>query len=92
MKMLVSLTLVFLFLQAKLWGGNSGIFSLRATHLYILEQEQKSARLSEQNRHLAAEVQLLKTEHELSNLNTRSEDYARWKLGMIKPKEIFYDW
>ena len=82
--LVVSLFLVFLMLQSRLWVG-AGSLAERAQLTGKLEQQQQAnAELMQRNDVLAAEVHALK--YGLEEVESR----AREELGMIKPDETFF--
>lgn len=92
MKSVIGLSILFFFLQAKLWLGTGSVLDLQNLNQRIVQQKIENTRLAERNRQLAAEIKMLQQEMLSPENHTRIEDYARWKLGMIKPKEILYEW
>lgn len=90
--LLVSL---FLFFQVKLWIGADGIIGLQEINRQILEQQKKNQQLVMLNQQLEQEIKSLKltdNSQVASKEDLLIEDYARWKLGMIRKGEIFYYW
>ncbi len=91
MKLTVSLSLLFIFLQVKVWYGADNIFELQALDNFISQQTIINDQLFKRNQQLENTIDQLKSED--SNIqNAYIEDYARWKLNMVKTDEIFYYW
>ena len=85
MKWLVGLILIALVaMQYSLWWGQSGLLEVARLQEQITAQETVNASLSERNRQLHAEVLDLKQGIDAI------EERARHDLGMVKPKETFY--
>lgn len=80
----ISLILLLVFLQYRLWFDTDGI-----QHLYDLKkqlslQTEENAKLKKRNEELLGEIRLLQ-----ANQNA-IEAHARQELGMIKKDEVFY--
>jgi len=80
----ISLLIVLLLLQYRLWFGEAGRGQIAALSGQISYQTDENERLIERNRQLEAEVEDLKTG--VSAL----EERARSELGMIREGETFY--
>lgn len=82
--MLVILGLAALTLQGQLWFTTEGFSKTRNLRAAVAEQREQNAQLRERNQSLDAEVVNLKQSSEAA------EERARTDLGMIGPKETFY--
>jgi cell division protein FtsB len=80
----VSLALVILLLQYRVWVSEGGVRELDRLQKAVAAQRSENDQLAERNRQLAAEVRDLKT-----GLDAL-EERARSDLGMIAPHETFY--
>lgn len=81
---LVILGAIALALQWQLWFSDSGYAKTRNLRTAVAEQRAQNASLQERNQALDAEVINLKQRLEAA------EERARTDLGMIGPKETFY--
>lgn len=81
---MVVLALVALALQAQLWFADSGFTKTRNLRAAVAEQRAQNELLSRRNQALEAEVLNLKQSSEAA------EERARTDLGMIGPKETFF--
>ncbi len=82
--MLLVLGAIALVLQAQLWFSDSGYAKTRDLREAVAEQREQNEALRERNQALDAEVVNLKQSLEAA------EERARTDLGMIGPKETFY--
>ena len=82
--MLVILGGLALTLQSQLWFSPEGFGKTRQLRAAVAEQRVQNEQLRERNRALDAEVVNLKQSSEAA------EERARTDLGMIGPKETFY--
>ncbi len=82
--LLVGLGLVALLLQCQLWLSDSGFGKTRDLRVAVAEQSAQNDLLVRRNQALEAEVVNLKHSTEAA------EERARTDLGMIGPKETFY--
>ena len=82
--LLVALSLVALTLQAQLWFSDAGFSKTRHLRAAVAEQSTQNDLLTRRNQALEAEVINLKQSSEAA------EERARTDLGMIGPKETFY--
>jgi len=82
--MLVILGVAALTLQGQLWFTTEGFSKTRNLRAAVAEQREQNAQLRERNGALDAEVVNLKQSSEAA------EERARTDLGMIGPKETFY--
>lgn len=82
--MLVILGVIALTLQGQLWFTTEGFSKTRNLRAAVAEQRGQNAQLRERNHALDAEVVNLKQSSEAA------EERARTDLGMIGPKETFY--
>ncbi|MDQ2075404.1 cell division protein FtsB [Marinimicrobium sp. ABcell2] len=80
----VTLLLIFLALQYRLWVGDGSVADLVRLDRELQRQNAANERLQERNRVLAIEVDDLK-----DGLNS-VEERAREDMGMIKEGETFY--
>lgn len=81
---IVTLSVLLLLLQFKLWVGGGSFAEVYQLHQAIDEQQQENARLEERNLALEAEVGDLK--HGMDAV----EERARVELGMVKHNETFF--
>jgi len=81
---LVILGVAALTLQAQLWFTDQGFGKTRDLRSAVADQRAQNAQLRERNQALDAEVVNLKQSSEAA------EERARTDLGMIGPKETFY--
>lgn len=81
---MVVLALVALALQAQLWFADSGFAKTRNLRAAVAEQRAQNELLTRRNQALEAEVLNLKQSFEAA------EERARTDLGMIGPKETFF--
>jgi len=85
MKKLVILLLISLvYLQYKLWFGESSLQDVWELHREVELQRQENIELRERNAALEAEVQ------DLQQGFDAIEEHAREDLGMVKEGETFY--
>ena len=82
--LLVVLTLIFLFLQYRLWVGEGSLAQKQVLQHKVETQQQKNQVQLERNKILASDVSNLKEGLE------SVEERARTDLGMIKEGETFY--
>lgn len=82
--LLVALALVALSLQGQLWLTDAGFAKTRNLRLAVAEQNVQNDTLQRRNQALEAEVDNLKQSSEAA------EERARTDLGMIGPKETFF--
>jgi cell division protein FtsB len=82
--MLVILGVAALTLQGQLWFTTEGFSKTRNLRAAVAEQREQNELLRERNNSLDAEVVNLKQSSEAA------EERARTDLGMIGPKETFY--
>jgi cell division protein FtsB len=82
--MLVILGAAALALQGQLWFSAEGFGKTRSLRAAVSEQRLQNEQLRERNQALDAEVVNLKQSSEAA------EERARTDLGMIGPKETFY--
>ena len=82
--MLLLLGACALTLQAQLWFSAEGFGKTRSLRAAVAEQGEQNERLRERNKALDAEVVNLKQSSEAA------EERARTDLGMIGPRETFY--
>lgn len=78
------LGIILLFLQSKLWLGNTGWRQATKLEERVLTQKAANKSLEQRNDALAAEVEDLKSGE------AAAEERARNELGMVKPGETFY--
>lgn len=81
---MVSLAALFLLLQYQLWFAGGGLFSAWRLNHAIQVQQTKNSALNDQNQHLSAKVNDLKSDSQSVEAEARSD------LGMIKKGETFY--
>ncbi len=81
---LALLLFLFLALQADLWFSEDGYRKTRELRGAVAEVRQENEALAARNAALEAEVQNLKTGSEAT------EERARSDLGLIGPRETFY--
>jgi cell division protein FtsB len=81
---LALLLFLFLALQADLWLSEDGYRKTRELRSAVAEARQENEALAARNAALEAEVQNLKTGSEAA------EERARSDLGLIGPRETFY--
>ena len=81
---LALLLFLFLGLQADLWLSEDGYRKTRELRSAVAEAQQENEALAARNAALEAEVQNLKTGSEAA------EERARSDLGLIGPRETFY--
>ncbi|HEY8538320.1 MAG TPA: cell division protein FtsB [Steroidobacteraceae bacterium] len=85
MKYLAAVLLILLaLLQYRLWFGDGGMREVQRLRAEIARQKAENETLRERNRTLAAEVQ------DLKKGTTAIEERARTDLGMIGPRETFF--
>ena len=77
----ITLIVILLLLQIRLWREYSEVGSLRAQ---VAEQAEFNRQLAERNAELAAEVESLRAGMDAI------EERARSELGLVKPGEEFY--
>lgn len=82
--LLVGLTIIALTLQGKLWISSAGFSKTQHLRAAVAEQGAQNDVLSMRNLALEGEVINLKQSSEAA------EERARTDLGMIGPKETFY--
>ena len=82
--LLAALALIALALQAQLWLSESGFAKTRNLRAAVAEQRTQNDVLLRRNQALEAEVDNLKQSFEAA------EERARTDLGMIGPKETFF--
>ena len=82
--LLVGLAIVALTLQGQLWFAEAGFAKTRNLRVAVADQGVQNDVLSERNQALQAEVDNLKQSSEAA------EERARTDLGMIGPKETFF--
>jgi len=82
--LLIVLSLIFMFLQYRLWVGEGSLAQRQVLKHKVEVQQQENEVLRERNRVLANEVGNLKEGLE------SVEERARTDLGMIKEGETFY--
>jgi cell division protein FtsB len=80
----VSLALVILLLQYRVWFSEDGVREVERLQKAVAAQRSENQQLEERNRQLGAEVRDLKT-----GLDAL-EERARTDLGMISGHETFY--
>jgi cell division protein FtsB len=80
----LSLGIVVLLLQYRLWMSPNGVRELGRLEEAVTEQRQENERLTNRNAQLAAEVR------DLKKGVTALEERARSDLGMIAGNETFY--
>ena len=81
---ILTLLLIFILLQIRLWFKDGSILEVRSLKAEVLVQQKEVAELKERNQRLDAEVQDLKERF------GALEERARTDLGMIKAGETFY--
>jgi cell division protein FtsB len=81
---LVTLLIVFIALQYRLWVGEGSLADVARLEREIQRQQAENERLRERNRILAVEVEDLKTG--LDGI----EERARQDLGMVRKDETFF--
>jgi len=81
---LVVLALIALALQGQLWFADAGFAKTRNLRAAVAEQRAQNELLLRRNQALEAEVNNLKQSFEAA------EERARTDLGMIGPKETFF--
>lgn len=86
MKKAVNIFLVFciLFLQPRLWTGEGSISELFRFRKTIQQHQNEIASLKERNQQLLDQIKNIKANPEAV------EEHARYKLGMIKQGETYY--
>ena len=82
--LLVGLAIVALTLQGQLWFTSSGFSKTQNLRIAVVDQHSQNDVLSRRNLALEAEVINLKQSSEAA------EERARTDLGMIGPKETFF--
>lgn len=78
------LLLSLVLLQVRLWSPDGGIAELRQLEFKVAEQKMANESLRKRNKELHNQVMALR------NSDDAIEQYARLRLGMIKPGETFY--
>lgn len=78
------LLLILAALQYKLFCGDSGLFQSRQLEMKLASQVAENQGLTARNRAMAAEIE------ELKKGDQALEEQARFELGMIKDKEVYY--
>jgi cell division protein FtsB len=86
------LVILFSLFQLKLWFGEASIFELKEINRKVNLQNIKNEKLASRNQKLEREINLIKIKNPNQIEGSLIEDYARWKLGMVKPGEVFYYW
>jgi cell division protein FtsB len=81
---LITLVVVFIFLQYKLWFGQNGLVQTFHLKKGISKQKVKNTELLKNNTELTKEINALKSSNETI------ENRARNELGMVKKGEVFY--
>ena len=81
---LAILAIVAVTLQAQLWFSASGFIKTRNLRAAVAEQRSQNDVLAQRNQALEAEVNNLKQSFEAA------EERARTDLGMIGPRETFF--
>lgn len=82
--LLVGLAIVALTMQGQLWFSDAGFAKTRNLRVAVVEQNAQNDVLAHRNQALQAEVDNLKQSSEAA------EERARTDLGMIGPKETFF--
>ena len=83
-KLVILLVILLVYLQYKLWFGESSLQDVWQLHQEVEFQRQENIELRERNAALEAEVQDLKQGFDAI------EEHAREDLGMVKEGETFY--
>lgn len=81
-----TLLVIICLLQYSLWLGKRSFPKLQETDKTLLTQKQKNTELKLRNTAMEAEIQDLKRGLDAI------EEHARSELGMVKPKEILYQY
>lgn len=71
-------------LQGNLWFGDSSITELLRLKKIITAKQLEVVSLSQRNQQLMEQIKYIKANY------TAVEEHARYKLGMIKPNESYY--
>ena len=80
----IILIIGILLLQPKLWRGNGSVTEVLQLKNSISKQQTELKQLQQRNAQLLAKVQYIKINPEAI------EELARFKLGMIKKRETYY--
>jgi cell division protein FtsB len=80
----VALLILLALLQYRLWFGDAGVREVNRLRAEIEHQKIENAQLRERNRTLSAEVL------DLKKGTTAIEERARTDLGMVGPRETFF--
>ncbi len=85
MRMLkISLVVLLLALQIKLWFGDTGVYQQKKTHQKIKELLLTNEQLAETNQRIELDINALKQKREAVEAKARTE------LGMIRDGEHFF--
>ena len=71
-------------IQPWLWRGDGGILELGRLKRLVASKQSEVAALKHRNSHIYDQISYIKTNPE------SIEEYARFKLGMIKKAETYY--
>ncbi|MBI5449928.1 MAG: cell division protein FtsB [Gammaproteobacteria bacterium] len=82
--LLITLAVILLLLQYRLWFGDGGILQIHSVKQAQQVQRQQNEVMRERNEDLAAEV------NDLKQGTAAIEERARSELGMIRQGEVFY--
>jgi cell division protein FtsB len=80
----IILILALLVLQHKLWLGDGNLIQWHALEKKLTAHEEENNKLALRNRALEADIS------ELKSGDQALEEQARYELGMIKDKEVYY--
>lgn len=80
----IILIVALIVLQHKLWLGDGNLIQWVALQKKLTEHEQKNNKLIARNKALEADIK------ELKDGDQALEEQARFELGMIKDKEVYY--
>jgi cell division protein FtsB len=81
---MILLTVILVLLQYRLWFSHDGLPAVLYLHRQVEIQRQDNDVLEERNKMLAADV------HDLKSGLDALEERARNDMGMIKPRETFF--
>ena len=82
--LLIILVIVLVLLQNKLWFGEGNLIQWVTLEKKLQEHEKENTQLAQRNKALEANIK------ELKSGDQALEEEARYELGMIKEKEIYY--
>lgn len=80
----IILVVSLVILQHKLWLGDGNLIQWNMLQQKLVASEQENNKLATRNRSLEADIK------ELKSGDQALEEQARYELGMIKEKEVYY--